>query len=41
MYKIQCDNLDQFVLLCFEFMKKGATYQADAYNLVIDLTGGF
>ena len=41
MYKIQCDNLEQFAVLCFKFMKKGATFQADACNLVIELTGGF
>lgn len=41
MYKIQCDTMQQFVTVCFEMMKLGATYKANAATLLIELTGGF
>jgi hypothetical protein len=41
MYIIQCQDLERFAELCFNFMVKGATFKACAYNLTIELTGGF
>ena len=38
---IQCYTMAEFIEVCFELMKKGATYKAHTHTLVVELTGGF
>ena len=41
MYEVQCSDLAELAKLFSLFVKDGLCFQADAYRLVITLTGGY
>lgn len=38
---IECIDLDEFIACIAGLVKKGLTFEANAYKLVIKLTGGY
>ena len=38
---IHCSNYEEFGQMIFELVSRGLTFDADATNLIIQLTGGF
>lgn len=41
MFKIICENDDEHIRLCIEFMKQGIHFTADTAAMTITLTGTF
>ena len=38
---IHCSTFEEFGQMIFELVSRGLTFDADATNLIIQLTGGF
>jgi len=41
MHEINCDDMDQFVLIITRLVEAGFSFKADAGTFTITLTGGF
>lgn len=38
---VRCNNIEDFTAICAAFVREGCTFDADATQLIITLTGGF